>query len=146
MSTPVSARIALRGALGDTGHRLGERQLGRKRRHRRLDPGIERGDVSVQRLDQREVLLEEKRVVRRETPHDRLSKGGPLLPDVALRVGREPVRIIDARAECLHDGPAGLAHDVRDDTAELDLGEFQRLGDAIDVMATLADERLPQPR
>jgi hypothetical protein len=42
------------------------------------------------------------------------------------------------------DRAARLAHDVRGDGAQLDVGQLQRLLDPIDVMAPLADEGLAQ--
>ena len=66
----------LRGTDGHAGHGLYQRGGVSKRAHGLVDAGIQRGDVSVQRLNQREVLLEEKRVVRRE-PTSEPPREGP---------------------------------------------------------------------
>src|SRR3989449_413549 len=58
----VDARFGddrLCGTRGDAGHALHERRRFGERGHRLRDPGIERGDMNVQRIDQGQMLLEQ---------------------------------------------------------------------------------------
>ena len=142
----VDARFGddrLCGTRGDAGHALHERRRFGERGHRPRDPGIERGDMNVQRIDQGQMLLEQECVVRSKAADEGFAQRGPLLAEVTLRAVSQPHGIVDARAERLENGATCLPHDIGDDTAELQLRQFQRLRDAIDVLAPLADERLP---
>src|SRR3989449_132936 len=142
----VDARFGddrLCGTRGDAGHALHERRRFGERGHRLRDPGIERGDMNVQRIDQGQMLLEQECVVRSQAADEGFAQRGPLLAEVTPRAVSQPHGIVDARAERLENGATGLPHDIGDDTAELQLRQFQRLRDAIDVLAPLADERLP---
>src|SRR3954468_12482605 len=70
---------------------------------------------------------------------DYLGMGGPDLgPDQA----GQPLGIAFARRERLKQGPATLAHDVREHRAELDVGGLQGLIDALDVAGLLAGQLL----
>ena len=112
--------------------------------HRRLDAGVEGGEVGIQGVDQGQMLLEEEGVVRGQPAFDRLAKRGLLLPDRPLRARRQLLGVIQAGTQGLEDRAAGLPHDVGDDAAQLDVGQLQRLRDPIDVVAPLADERFAQ--
>src|SRR6266542_1363122 len=143
----VHARLGqdgLGGARGHAGHGLRQRRGVGKRRHGLGDPGIERGDVSVQRIDQRQVLLKQERVVGGQPAHECLPEGGLLLAEQALRARGELVGVVDAHAQGLQDRAAGVAPEDGDETAELDVGQLQRLRDAVDMVAAFPDERLTQ--
>jgi hypothetical protein len=71
----------LRGAAGDTRHGLRRRGGLGKRHHGFVDPSIQRGDMGVQRLDEGQMLLEQKGVVRSEAAHEGLAERRALFPE-----------------------------------------------------------------
>ena len=71
----------LRGAAGDPRHGLRQGGGLGKRHHGLVDPGIQRGDVGVQRLDEGQMLLEQKGVVRGKAAHECLAERRALFPE-----------------------------------------------------------------
>ena len=143
----VNARLGedrLRGACCQPGDGLDERRGLGQRHHGLVDACIERGDVGVERVDQGQVLLQEEGVMGSEVTHQGLAERSPLLAEQALGELGEEGRIGDARTQRVQNGAAGLAHEIGHDATELELGQLQRLLDAIDVVASLADQRLAQ--
>src|SRR6266571_6106571 len=69
----------LGGADGDAGHGLRQRCGLGERRHGLLDSGIQRDDMGLQRIDERQMLLEQEGVVWGEAAHERLAERGALL-------------------------------------------------------------------
>ena len=134
----------LRGTDCHAGHGLYQRGGVSKRAHGLVNAGIQRGDMGVQRVNERQVLLEEEGVVRREPAGERLAQSRPLLAEQPLRVVGQLVGIIDARAQSRQDRAAGFAHEIRDDAPELDLRQLQSLLDPLNMVAALPDQRLAQ--
>ena len=142
MSTPGLRDNGLGATGSDARDRLAERRLGGEWDHRALNAGVDRHEVGVERIDQRKMLLEQEGVVRRESPTHGLAQLRALLTEAALRAGRELGGIVDTQGERFENRAPRLAHDVGDDATELELGQLQDLGDAIDVMTALSDEAL----
>jgi hypothetical protein len=122
---PDLGQDGLSRAASDAWRGLYERRGVGHRGHGLLDADIERRDVGVQGIDQGQVLLEQEGVVRGQPATlERLAQGGPLLPQQALRIIGELVRIVEPPTQGLENGAARLPHDVRGHAAELEIGQL----------------------
>jgi hypothetical protein len=111
-----------------------------KRLERRRDLGLDRGDARLHVRDHREMLAEQKPLMRLQLPLQRLHHGSPLVSRARMESIGQPLRLRLTGREPGQDRSTTAAHHFTQHRRELEVRRLQQLVDTLRVRRRLPHE------